>query len=223
MAEPTTLFPNICSKAMKSFKCDLIEVRFRFKPSEMNIAAFLKAVDEFGVSTEPDEDGDRQIVLIFACDDESNDYHSHVTVSIWSDESGSVEIGYYTGGAERAVPPPLNVANCANWLGEFFTTEVRAHVHLNYTFDKSFVPSVSLNFPLTTTEKGLAGTVVSGLALVFPTYPNITAIIQSGGNNETYLFLRKTVQMNLKDFQVVNELESMSVLVSNLIKKAADA
>ena len=221
MAELSTLSPESkLSKTMQSFFCDLIEVRLRFKAGDLDTAAFLRAVDQIGISTEADEDGDREILLIFACENKTDDYHAHVTVRLRKDESGIVEIGYYTGLTERAVEPPLNVTNCANWLGEFFAAEVTSHVHINYAFDKSFIPAVSLNFPLTTTEKVLAGTVVSGLALVFPSsFPNTTAIIQSGPNDGTYLFLRKTVQLNLKDFQIVNELENISPLVNTLLKK----
>lgn len=219
MAEPTALFPDVCSKAMKNFNCDLVELRLWFKPGDIDVAAFLRAVDEIGISTEADDDGDREIILIVGCENESDDYHAHITVRLWQDERGMVEISYFTGGAEQVVGPPLNVTNCANWLGEFFKSEVKVHVHSNYTFDKSFMPTVSLNFPLMTTEKALAGTIVSGLALVFPSYPNTTAIIQSGQNNETFIFLRKTVQLNLKDFKVISELESMSPLVNTLIKR----
>jgi hypothetical protein len=79
---------------------------------------------------------------------------------------------------------------------------------------------MSLNFPLTSSEKSLAGAVVSGLALILPQDPKTTVIIQSGKNGETYIFLRKTIQLDLKDFSLMSELEQQLTLVETLVKKA---
>jgi hypothetical protein len=221
MAEPTALLSDFTtSPTMQSFHCDTVELRIQFEAGEMDIDAFLSAVDEIGVPTESDKDGDREIILILANEGAAKEYHAHLTVRIWKNRSGRAEIGYYTGGTESALNGPPSAENIAQWLGRFFVSEMTAHVHMNYTFNKSFKPTMSLNFPLTTTEKGLAGAVVSGLALIFPlSYPDTTAIIQSGEDNDTYIFLRKTVKASLMNFHLTEELENTSALVNNLIKR----
>lgn len=220
MAEPTTLISDLtASIPMKSFHCDTLELRIQFEIGGLDVDAFLSAVDELGISTESDEDGDREIILIFASESNPDDYHAHLTVRVWKDGSGRTEIGYYSGGTETAVDG-VSAENCAQWMGKFFASEVTAHVHINYTFDKSFKPTVNLNFPAPTTEKALAGSIVSGLALIFPTYPGTTAVVQAGENDETYIFLRKTVKAGLTTFRVTEELENTSELVSSLIRKS---
>src|SRR6266567_1788256 len=169
MAEPTILSAEQKNMSMERFHCDTFELGLRFDEGEMNVDAFLKDVSQRGISIEPDEDGDREISFAFKTDDSAADkYHAHLTVHIWKDGSGRADLSYHTGEAERGIQPPPTVHDCADWLGQFFVDELTAHMHVNYTFSKPFVPTVSLNFPLTTSEKGLAGTVVSGLALILP-------------------------------------------------------
>lgn len=207
---------------LQKFSCDSVEVRLRFKAGEMDVDAFLLAADEIGLPTECDEDGDREINLVFPDETISDAYHLHVTIRLWKNQSGNAELGFYTGGAEGSGEPRLTAENCAGWLGGFFKAAVIAHVHINYTFDQSFIPAVSLNFPLTTSDKALAGTMVSGLALIFPSEPKTTAIIQSGQNDATHLFLRKTTSVDLKSFNLFDELEKTAVLVNRLVRKLSD-
>jgi hypothetical protein len=221
MAEPFALFPYHKPMSLERFHCDTFELRLRFDAGEQNVDAFLKALNEKGVKTEPDEDGDREIGFAVASDDETSDeYHAHITVRIWEDGSGRLDLSYHSGEAEKNIEPPPSVSDCARWLGAFFTDELTTHTHVNYTLDKSFNPTMSLNFPLTSSEKSLAGAVVSGLALILPQDPKTTVIIQSGKNGETYIFLRKTIQLDLKDFSLMSELEQQLTLVETLVKKA---
>lgn len=223
MAEPTALLSDsTLSMAMQRFNCESVELRLRFKADEMDVDAFLAAADEKGFSTEPDDDGDREITEVFPNENKTDDYHAHFTVRLWKNRSGNAEVGYYTGAAEGSGEPPLNADNCVAWLGGFFMSEMTAHLHINYKFGSSFIPAVSLNFPLTTSDKALAGTMVSGLALMFPSEPKTTAIIQSGQDDETHLFLRKTISADLKAFHLFEELEKTVVLVNRLVSKLSD-
>jgi hypothetical protein len=203
---------------MDVFHCDMFEMRIRFEPHEMNVKAFLEALSEKGIKAEPDEDGDTEISLTFPCADETvSDYHAHLTVNLWKSGRGKLDLSYHRGGTEKGAVSPASVNDCGQWLGSFFTDKVTAHIHVNYTFGKSFAPAITLNFPLVTSDKALAGALVSGLALVFPNDPK-SAIIQSG-KNETYLFVREVVQMDLKEFSLNQELGNISQTVNNLVKK----
>jgi hypothetical protein len=224
MAEPSALFPELkLSMNMREFHCDSVELRIQFQPDAMNVDDFIAYLKERGVDTDPDEDGDTLISLVFASDETAGEpCHSHLTVRIWKDKSGIVELGYYPGRGEKAIDPPPTVSDCAQWIGSFFQTELRIHVHLDYTFNQSFTPKVSLNFPLPTSDKQLAGTTVSGLALIVPGDEKATAIIQSGEDRQTHLFIRKTRQIDLKAFHVLDELERTAGLVSSLISKTSN-
>jgi len=200
---------------MGDFHCDTFEMRIRFEPHEMNTEAFLKAVADQGISMEPDADGDTEVTLTFPGDKDA--HHAHLTVNLWKSGRGRAELSYHSSDTEKGAKAPSSADNCAQWLGEFFRDKVTAHVHVNYTFDKLFTTTITLPFPLVTSEKGLAGALVSGLALVFPNDAG-SAIIQRV-TNETFLFVRQTIQVDLKDFSMFTELERLSELVNNLVVK----
>jgi len=88
-------------------------------------------------------------------------------------------------------------------------------VHINYTFDNSFTTVVPIPFPLVITGP-LAGSLVSGLALMLPNDAT-TAILQRI-DDEIYVFLRRTFEIDLREFNLFAELEKLSTTVSSLIE-----
>jgi hypothetical protein len=182
----------------------------------MNTTAFLAAVKERGVAADTDKDGDTNVSVTFGSKDGASDFHAHLRVRLRKDNSGRVELSYHSDSFQDKGAEPY-VEDCTRWLAEFFREKVTAHLHVNYTFDEAFTPTVILNFPLVTSEKSLAGALVAGLALVFPN--DKTVIIQSG-KSETYIFVRETVQMELRQFSLSGELERLSVMVNSLVKKS---
>jgi hypothetical protein len=224
MAEPSALFPELkLSMTMNKFHCDSVELRVQFPADAMNVDDFLAHLNEQGVNTEPDDDGDKMISVVLAeGETEDEQYHTHMVARVWKDKSGMVDLGYFPGKGEKAIAPPPTASSAAQWLGSFFQSDVRLHVHLDYTFNQSFTPKVSLNFPLPTSDKQLAGTTVSGLALIIPGHENATAIIQSGEDKQTHLFIRKTRQMDLKTFQLLDELSRTEALVDSLMGKTSN-
>ncbi|HKO62480.1 MAG TPA: hypothetical protein VJV03_15050 [Pyrinomonadaceae bacterium] len=207
---------------LKEYHCDTFQLRMQFDTGEMNVEAFLSALAERGISTEADSDGVRDLELVFGSDDPSDDRcHAHANIRIWKDDSGRVVLSYHEGKTSNGIDPPPNVEEAPKWLGNFFSDKsLTTHVHVNYTFNQSYRPTVTLHFPLVTSEKELAGSIVTGLAFTLPTEPKTTAIVQSGATDEIHLFLRKTVQIQLKDFVLAAELQKLSSLVNVLIKKA---
>lgn len=224
MVEPTTLASantnpeTAITMSMERFHCDTFEMRIQFDSIEMNTAAFLETVKQRGVAIDANKEGEINFSITFGSRDGASGFHSHLRAQLRKDGSGKAELNYHPSSLEDKGDEPY-VEDCTQWLAQFFREKVTAHLHVNYTFDTSFTPAVILNFPLVTSEKSLAGALVAGLALVFPN--DKTTIIQSG-KNETYVFIRETVQMDLSKFDLINELERLSVMVNSLVKKKAD-
>lgn len=203
--------------SMEAFHCETFEVRMRFDSHEMNIEGFLESLSERGISAEPDADGDRDVSLTFPGGEEGSPYHGHLTVQIWNSGSANAELSYHSGDTEKGAESPLTVDDCAKWFGSFFHEAVTAHLHVDYGFDKTFTAVVTLPFPLVTSEKHLAGAMVSGLALTIPNETKIPIIQRV--NDKIYLFLRETIQVDLSKFSFLSELERFSGFVDALIKK----
>lgn len=87
-----------------------------------------------------------------------------------------------------------------------------------YLYDKSFSPVIPLPFPVVTSEKALAGSLVTGLSLLLKNDPPESAIIQSGVD-QTYLMFMGGANINLKEFNLSDELERLSASVNPLIKR----
>ena len=220
MAEHTDLVPLPApSMSMESFQCDTFALQMRFQKGDLKAEEFLRAASERGIDTSPDEDGDVQISVMFKENINESPYHAHLTMTVRKDGRGKADLSYHPGEANDPIEPPPGADECAEWLGGFLTGEVTTHIHVDYTFDESFTSAVSLNFPLPTSEKSLAGAVVSGLSFVLPTASGTSMIVQTGDDNETYIFLRETLKQELKNFRLYAELRRRSELVYSVMKK----
>ena len=201
---------------MGDFHCDTFEMRIRFKPQEMNVEAFLKALAEKEIATSPDADGDTEVTLTFPGDKET--HHAHLMVNLWKSGRGRAELSYHSSGTIKGAAAPSSADNCAQWLGTFFRDKVTAHAHVNYTFDKSFTPTVALPFPLVTPDNVLAGSMVSGLELTLPNESDPTILQRH--DDKIFVFLRNTFQLDLVQFNLATELQKLSGTVNKLVKTA---
>lgn len=203
------------------FYIDSFELRLEFSPVEFDSDAFLKAVAERGTKIETHDGGDTDVGFSFGSLDQSVTHHAHLRVRLKKSGSGRAEISYRSGSLEDEKEQPPYIEDCAEWFGGFVKAEkVLAHIHVNYTFDKSFSPVLPLPFPLVTSEKALAGASVTGVALVLPNDEGLsrTVIIQ-GGAEETFIFLRMDNNIDLKSFDLFSELKTLSGVINPLIKK----
>lgn len=201
---------------MDDFHCNTFEMTVRFKPHEMDVDAFLKALSEKGIDIKPDLDGDTKVGLVFS--GSTDTYHAHLEVSLWKSGRGRAELSYHAGGTEKGAHHLASADDCTQWFGKFFRdTVMKAHGHVYYTFDKSYTTTVALPFPLITNEKTLAGAMVSGLALKLPDQTN-TAILQRI-EEKIFIFLRGAFQVDLAKFDLISEIERLSSTVGSLVKK----
>jgi hypothetical protein len=204
---------------MKEAHCDALEMILEFPLEEINQDAFLQAAkidrEEF-----TDEDGDLVAGIDFGARDEATDYHAHMRVVFYKDGRGRVDVSYHASKAETIDKEPPYVEDCVQWLGSFLKNDkLKAHIHATFLFDDSYSPSIGLPFPLITTDKTLAGTLVTGVSLVSPKESGSEmAILQSVGD-ETYLALSTTTEISLTDFDLTTQFRKLSVSTNSYVKK----
>jgi hypothetical protein len=215
MADETT-------KTMGSFHCEMLELSLRFSSDDMDQDAFLKAVEVDNREELTDEDGNFAMALTFNEHEQNTDYHAHSRVRFFKDGQNMIDLRYHQSAPRATDEKPPYAESCARWLGSFFKVDkVTARISASYTFDKSFSPVVSLPFPLISSEKALTGSLVTGLSILFPKEEGAEmVIIQAGGDNDdTSLFFNTKSEVNLKEFNLLDELARLSVSVSALVRK----
>lgn len=214
MADETT-------KTMKDFHCEMLELSLRFSSQDVDQDAFLKAAEIENREEYTDEDGDFAAAVSFGAREQSTDYHAHMRVRFFKEGEHRIEISYHDSRGEAIEDPkPPYAEDCAQWVGGFFKAgKVQARISASYTFDKSFWPVVSLPFPFTSPEKALAGSVVTGLSILFPKEVPESAVIQMGSDDDTMVFFNTKSELNLKEFDLFDELKRLSFSVNSLVRK----
>ena len=206
-------------KTMEDFHCEMFEVSLRFPEESIDQDAFLKAADIQDKTEFTDEDGDFLLGLTFNDHAPSIDYHAHMRVLFFKDGRNKIDVRYHQSSPRGTEEKPPYAEECARWLGSFFkVNSLTARISAAYTFDKSFSPILNLPFPLISSEKALAGSLVTGLSILFPKETPESVIIQTE-DGDTSLFFSTKSEINLKELDLITELEKLSVRISSLLKK----
>src|ERR1043165_1360425 len=212
--------------SMDDFQCDMLELNAEFEREALDESALLEAAGElYPDGVEVDEEGNTEVTLSFAIPDEPLKPHAHLTVRLNKAGKGTLELRFHNSSVEWVPEEEKerwpNVYDCAQWLGKFFRGGTgKGHIHAAYIFDDSFVPTVSLPFPLVTSEKGLAGALVLGISLLLPKEHGVaTAALQTTPKGSTYLFITTTSATNLKEFNLDAELERLSPSINTFVKR----
>jgi hypothetical protein len=214
MADETT-------KTMGDFHCETLEMSLSFSTEDIDQDSFLKAAGVEDRKEYTDSDGDFAMDLTFGAREESTDYHGHMRIRFFSDGNNRIRISYHDSKAEAIedVQPPY-IEDCMQWLGAFFKADtIRARISVTYTFDESFSPVVSLPFPLVSSEKVLAGSLVTGLSILLPKEQTESAIIQMTPEGGAMVFFTTLHDVELEKFDLLTELERLSASVDSLIRK----
>jgi len=205
---------------MEDFHCDTFDLNFQFKPEEINRDAFLKAVSEAPyVDENTDNNEEVDVGLSFGSREQPPKLHAHLRVRV-TKERGRADLSYHASPMKVDDVKPPHAEELMQWLSEFFTFEnVKARVGAKYDLDESFSPVIALPFPLVTSEKGLTGSLVTGMSLLLPKEPEpLLAIIQSAGD-ETDIFISTSTEINLRNFDLLAELKRLSKTLYSLVKQ----
>lgn len=208
------------TRTMEGFHCEMLELSLRFSSDDMDQNAFLKAAAVENREEYTNEDGDFVMALTFNEHEESTDYHAHMRVRFFKDGQNMIDLRYHQSKPRATDEKPPYAEDCAQWLGRFFKVDkVTVRISAAYTFDKSFSPVLSLPFPLISSEKALAGSLVTGLSILFPKETPESVVIQAGSDDDdTTLFFNTKSEVKLKEFDLLGELARLSVSVNSLVK-----
>jgi hypothetical protein len=206
---------------MEGFHCEMLELSLRFSSEDMDQEAFLKAAGIDNREELTDEDGDFAMAATFEGHEQSTDYHAHMRVLFFKDgPNHMIDLRYHQSPPKPTDEKPPNAEDCAQWLGDLFkVNKVTARISASYRFDKSFSPVISLPFPLISSEKVLAGSLVTGLSLLFPREVTESAVIQAGSDDDTTVFFNTKSELDLKKFDLLSELARLSSSVNSLVKQ----
>jgi hypothetical protein len=208
-----------CIVGMKEFHCDVFELVFEFPPEEFDLDAF---VTEAGINKEEyiDEDGDFVAGVSFGARDENTDYHSHARILVFKEGKSRINVSYHDSKADKVDAKSPYVEDCVQWLGGFLRADkLTARIHATYLFDNSFSPTIGLPFPLITTDKSLAGGLVTGLSVAFPKEERSEMVIIQRAEDETFFAISTESEINLADFDLLAQLRKLSTSTDHLIKK----
>lgn len=206
-------------KTMEGFHCEMFEMSLRLPEGSIDRDAFFEAADVQDKEEFTDEDGDFLLPLTFNDHAPNIDYHVHMRVLFFKDGRNKIDIKYHQSKPRGTEENPPYAEECARWFGSFLKVDSpTARISAGYLFDKSFSPVVSLPFPLISSEKALAGSLVTGLSILFPKATPESVIIQTD-NGDTSLFFSTKSEVNLKEFDLITELEKLSSRVNSLLKK----
>jgi hypothetical protein len=207
------------TRTMEAFHCDMLEVSLRFPSEDMDQDAFLNAAGVEDREEFTDEDGDFLMSLTFNEHEPSTDYHTHMRVRFFKDGRNMIDLRYHQSAPRATDEKPPYAEDCAQWLGGFFKVDkVKVRISAAYTFDNSFSPVLSLPFPLISSEKALAGSLVTGLSILFPKETPESVVIQAGSDDTTLFFNTKS-EVNLEEFHLLDELARLSASVNSLVKQ----
>ncbi|MCA1621404.1 MAG: hypothetical protein LC795_19290 [Acidobacteria bacterium] len=191
-----------------------------FTAEEFRKDGFLKATGFKDASELVDEDGDLSLTISFGSRKANAKQHAHLRILIKEDGSGTATINYHK--AERAVKGEQSpyLEDSAQWFGQFFKSETpHAHINSVFIFDKRFVPTINLPYPLLSSDEALKDSVVTGVAITFPeTAPLATAIVDRG-EESTFIFGQAYLDVDLKQFELIQEVERFSQYINPLIRR----
>jgi hypothetical protein len=205
---------------MKDFHCDTFELSFRFTSEEIELENFLKAVGLENREEAADEDGDILITNTFGRQEKTTDYHGHIRVTLNKENNGRVILRYHESGLDIEDEEPPHAEDFANWLADFFKNEeCKSRVTASYAFDNSYEPTITLPFPVATSEKALAGSSVLGVSIQFPEKHPLDIGVVQRGENVTLVTVLFTSEIRLRDFNLLTELERLEAHIDSLVRK----
>jgi hypothetical protein len=206
---------------MLDFHCEMLELSLPFSSNDFDESAFLTAAKVERKEDHIDEDGDFVMSMSFDTHDESSDYHAHMVVLLLKNGQNRIDIRYHDSRIENSNGEPPYAEDCAQWIGRFFKIDqLVARIAAGYEFDKSFSPIICLPFPLISSEKTLAGSLVTGLSILFPREKGPeNIIIESGSEGSTGVFLKTRSEVKLKEFSLNDELKRLSGSINSLVTK----
>jgi len=207
---------------IKDFHCEMLELAIQLAPEQIDGPKLLEALRNKEESDSDDETEDEDVTILrtFGNRDPATDYHGHFTITLAKEGKSRIELRYHADSLEIEDERPPYIEDAAAWLSEFIAEEqVSGRLNVAYNFDKSFAPTIALPFPLATSEKALAGASVRGISIQFPDKDPLDIAIVSRSPEATYISIFATVNVRLKEFDVLTELKRLVPSMDSLVRR----
>lgn len=205
---------------MEDFHCDMFNLSFNFTSEDFDKSAFLKEVGIENESEYVDEDGDLMFRLFLPSKEDMSKQHSHLTVLIRSDMTGRVSLDFHKPGSKQVENKPPYLEEATLWLSAFFKkSEVVARMDIAYEFGNDFETVIPMPFPLLASSKALSGLKVTGLSFEFPPDNPVRSAILQKETDKRYVFIQVRNSVNLKTFDLYQELGKFKGTVESLVRK----
>ena len=197
---------------MKDFHCTFLELMFRVKPEDVDKDALLKEIET--------QDKEGRESWVFDSREAPNEQHSHVNVHFRPNNQVRLTIEYFSSGGNIDESKAPSMEDCAKWIGGFIKVEeVPVHINATYNFGKDYSFRVALPFPLVGADEQLSGSQVTGLVLKFPESSIMRTVFVENRKGATTVSLHTDSKVNLKTFDLYNELERLAAPVMSLLKE----
>lgn len=196
--------------SLKEFFCESFELDFSFSLKDFDKRAFLKVINV----------GEHESYsFVYGSLSRPGEQHAHIDVVLRPNAPCWARVKYHRAETELFDEPPPYMEDCARWLGGFLRTkDLLADVVAVYLFDKNGSLILGLPFPLITTSKDLAGSLVSGITIDFPAGSGLRkATIQKEGKN-TKVLAMTTSKIRLREFDLKKELAQISRVILKIVE-----
>jgi hypothetical protein len=210
---------------MGDFHCKTVEMYFGIAADAVEKQALIEATAEWGEAEKEEggEDKGVEISLLFASRDNPENHHAHMRVQFLPEEDVQVRISFHDSKGEvedeEARKPP-HMEDAVKWLGQYIKRdELTMGMTLFYGFEEDFAPALPLPYPVLSKDKMLAGTMVTGLSIQFPSDSIFDHAIVQTIDKKFGVSINGHDEINLKDFDLYEELKKLEPTVMALTIK----
>lgn len=201
---------------MKDYHCALFDVDCRVPRKAFNREAFIDNIKDI-TPTETQRYG-----WGFGSKDHPQKQHASIRVSFLEDVV-NLRLVYHPSNLDMEDKRPPYMEDCANWLGGFIVDEanIKSQRQAVYLFEENYTPVINLPFPLVNTADNaeLIGAEVTGLALRLAGRGDTERLTIDKHKNDVLISFCGETSVNLKSFQLEQELVKLQPIITGLVKE----
>ncbi len=204
--------------SMEDFNCEFLELEIHISSEQFDKIAFFKDVDVVF----DEKKGTR--MLAFGSLEKPGKQHAHILADFRREKQSRFTITYHNFGVEGKDPRPPYMEDCVQWLGQFFKEDlISTELTAAFQFDEKYAPIISMPFPLLAANKRLLGSEITGVSIKLPGSMKIKRAIIQSLNGKTGIQIEKEFKMKVKEFDLKQQLEQLSIPVMMLVNPIGDS
>lgn len=203
------------------FHCKTVEMYFGIAADAVEKQALVAATEEWiEGEKEEGEDEDNDIFITFTSRDNPENHHAHMRLQFLPEDDVQVSISFHDTKGEtesEKVRKSPHMEDAVKWLGQYIRRDkLTAGMTLFYGFEEGFTPALPLPYPVLSKDKRLAGTMVTGLSIQFPSDSIFDHAIIQTVEKSFGISINGHDEISLKDFDLYEELKKLEPTVMAL-------